>query len=200
MTDQRVQTFVDEHPVMRWGPVFAGWFVAIGMALVLYEFGLALGLSAFDPHDATNATTVMRGVTVGAAVWTILTWGASLWIGAMVASWFDGGDDTEMGVVRGLTVWGLAMASTALLAATGLTHAALANMLPQTGGPAANPSQAAHYVAALMWVAFGSSLVSLITSVIGGWLGAHQVHHVYHLRKYPRRQAAAAGRLGPHST
>ncbi len=199
MTDQRVQTFVDEHPVMRWGPVFAGWFVAIGTALVLYEFGLALGLSAFDPHAAVNAAAATRGVTAGAAVWTILTWGASLWTGGMVASWFDGSDDTEMGVVRGLTVWGLAMASTALLAATGLTHAAVNSMLPQSAGPAANPAQAAHYLAALMWVAFGSSLVSLVTSVIGGWLGAHQVHHVYHLRKYPRRQAAAVGRPGPHA-
>ncbi|MGA8095759.1 MAG: hypothetical protein WB823_15990 [Steroidobacteraceae bacterium] len=91
-------------------------------------------------------------------------------MGGMFASWFDGGDDTEMGVVRGLTVGGLSMASTALLAASGLMHVAIVNMMPQTGGPAANPTQAAHYVATLMWVAFGSALVSLITSVVGGWL------------------------------
>jgi hypothetical protein len=191
MIDQRVQAVVDEHPVMRWGAVFAGWFVATGIALVLYTFGLALGLSALDPH---NATAVTRGVSVGAAVWTILIWGASLWMGGMFASWFDGSDDTEMGVVRGLTVWGLAMASTALLAASGLMHLAFANMMAQAGGPAASPAQAAHYLATLMWVAFGSALVSLITSVVGGWLGAHQVHHVYHLRKYARHRAAASVR------
>jgi hypothetical protein len=191
MTDQRVQAVVEEHPVMRWGAVFAGWFVATGMALVLYAFGLALGLSAFDPR---NAASVTHGASTGAAVWTILTWGTSLWIGGMFASWFDGRDDTEMGVVRGLTVWGLSMASTALLAASGLMHVALVNMMPQTGGPAANPTQTAHYVATLMWVAFGSALVSLITSVVGGWLGARQVHHVYHLRKYTRHRAAGLGR------
>ena len=185
MTDQRMQTVVDEHPPMRWGAVFAGWFLATGMALVLYAFGLAVGLSALDPR---NATAVTHGVSVGAAVWTILTWGASLWMGGMFASWFDGRDDTEMGVVRGLTVWGLSMASTALLAASGLMHVALVNMIPQAGGPAANPAQAAHYVAALMWVAFGAAVVSLITSVVGGWLGAHQIHHVYHLRKYARHR------------
>lgn len=191
MTDQHMQAVIDEHPVMRWGAVFAGWLVAIGIALVLYAFGLALGLSALDPH---NATAVTHGLSTGAAVWTILTWGASLWMGGMFASWFDGRDDTEMGVVRGLTVWGLSMASTALLAASGLMHVALVNMMPQAGGPAANPAQAAHYVATLMWVAFGSSLVSLITSVVGGWLGAHQIHHVYHLRKYARQRAASLGR------
>jgi hypothetical protein len=190
MTEQRVSAVVEEHPVMRWGAVFAGWFVATGIALVLYTFGLALGLSAFDPHDAAAVT---HGVSVAAAVWTILTWGASLWMGGMFASWFDGRDDTEMGVVRGLTVWGLSMAATALLAASGLMHA-LVNMMPQTAAPPANPAQVTRYVAALMWVAFGSALVSLITSVIGGWLGAHQVHHVYHLRKYSKHRAAALGR------
>lgn len=120
--DQHMHAIVDEHPVMRWGAVFAGWFVATGIALVLYTFGLALGLSALDPH---NTTAVTHGVSAGVAVWTILTWGASLWMGGMFASWFDGGDDTEMGVVRGLTVWGLSMASTALLAASGLMHVAI---------------------------------------------------------------------------
>lgn len=186
-----MQTVIDEHPVMRWGAVFAGWFVAVGMALLLYAFGLAVGLSALDPR---NSAAVTHGVSVGAAVWSILTWGASLWMGGMFASWFDGRDDTEMGVVRGLTVWGLSMGSTALLAASGLMHASLINVMPQTGGPAANPTQAAHYIAALMWVAFGCALVSLITSVIGGWLGSHQIHHVYHLRKYSRHRAASLGR------
>jgi hypothetical protein len=190
MPDQHLQTIVDEHPVMRWGAVFAGWFVATGMALLLYAFGLALGLTAFDPR---NSTAVMHGVSVGAAVWTILTWGASLWMGGMFASWFDGRDDNEMGVVRGLTVWGLSMTSTALLAASGLMHAALVSVMPQATGPAANPTEAAHYIAALMWVAFGSAVLSLITSVVGGWLGSHQIHHVYHLRKYARHRAASLG-------
>jgi len=191
MSDQRTQAVVDEHPVMRWGAVFAGWFVATGVALVLYAFGLALGLSALDPH---NAAAVAHGVSAGAAVWTILTWSASLWMGGMFASWFDGRDDTEMGVVRGLTVWGVSMAATALLATSGLMHMTLVNMMPPAGGPTANPTQAAHYVATLMWVAFGSSLVSLITSLVGGWLGAHQIHHVYHLRQYARHRAASFGR------
>jgi hypothetical protein len=65
MTDQHMQAVVDEHPAMRWGAVFAGWFVATGIALVLYAFGLALGLSALDPH---NATAVTHGLPTGAAV------------------------------------------------------------------------------------------------------------------------------------
>lgn len=184
--DQRTQAVVREHPAMRWGAVFAGWFVATGTALLLYAFGMAVGFSAFDPR---NVTAVAHGVSAGAIVWTILTWAAALWSGGMFASWFDGRNDTEMGVVRGLTVWGVSMAATGLLLASGLTHAAFITTTvggggAAMGGPAVDSTQAAHYLAAVMWTAFGSAVVSLITSALGGWMGAHHVHHVYHLRQY----------------
>ena len=181
MVDQRSHAVVGAHPVMRWGAVFAGWFVATGMALVLYVFGLAVGFSAFEPRDVTAVT---HGVSAGAFVWTILTWGVALWMGGMFASWFDGHNDTEMGVVRGLTVWGLSVAAAGLLVVSGLTHVAFLNSMPEAGGPPVDRMQAAHYVATMMWVAFGSSVVSLITAALGGWVGAKHVHHVYHLRNY----------------
>lgn len=184
--DQRTQATVREHPVMRWGAIFAGWFVATGTALLLYAFGMAIGFSALDPR---NAAAVARGVSAGVIVWVILTWAAALWTGGMFASWFDGRNDTEMGVVRGLTVWGLSMAATGLVMASGLTHAAFVSAAVETGGAGGgsatiDPTQAAHYLAALMWTAFGSAVVSLITAAVGGWMGAHHVHRVYHLRRY----------------
>jgi hypothetical protein len=179
--DHRTQAAAREHPVMQWGAVFAGWFVATGTAMLLYAFGMAVGLSTFDPR---NAAAVAHGVSPAAIVWTILTWAAASWTGGMFASWFDGRNDTEMGVVRGLTVWGLSMAATGLLIASGLTHAALVTRVSETGVPAVDPGQSAHYLSALMWTAFGSAVVSLITSALGGWMGAHHVHHVYHLRRY----------------
>jgi hypothetical protein len=185
------RTVIGEHPTLRWGPVWAGWFVASGTALLLYAFGMAVGFSAFDPGDET---AVAHGVSGGAIVWVILTWAAALWTGAMFASWFDGRNDTEMGVVRGLTVWGLSMAATALASASGFAHGAFITAA-QSGGsalgaPAVDPARAAHYLAAVMWTAFGSAVVSLVTSVLGGWMGAHHVHRVYHLRHYPEHRRA----------
>lgn len=179
--DQRAHTVLHEHPAMRWGAIFAGWLVATGTAFLLYAFGIAVGFSAIDPHDAA---AVHHGLSAGAIVWTILTWGAALWTGGMFASWFDGRNDTEMGVVRGVTVWGLSMAATGLLAARGLTHAAYLSSAAQAGAPMIDPTQAAHYLAAVMWAAFGSAVVALITAAIGGWMGAHHIHRVYHLRQY----------------
>ncbi|HWF99829.1 MAG TPA: hypothetical protein VN691_11600 [Steroidobacteraceae bacterium] len=185
IADQRPQTAAREHPVIHWGAIFAGWFVATGTALLLYAFGMAVGFSAFDPH---NAAAVAHGVSAGVIVWVILTWAASLWTGGMFASWFDGRNDTEMGVVRGLAVWGLSMAATGLLIASGLTHAAFMTTAVGTGGTAGgasiDPTQASHYLAAVMWTAFGSAVVSLIMAAFGGWTGAHHVHRVYHLRRY----------------
>ena len=191
--EQRTPATVREHPVMRWGAVFAGWFVATGTVMLLYAFGMAIGFSAFDPR---NAAAVAHGASAGATVWTILTWAAALWTGGMFASWFDGRNDTEMGVVRGLTVWGVSMAATGLVLASGLTHAAFitttaATGVGTTGGPTVDPTQAAHYLAAIMWTAFGSAVVSLITSALGGWMGAHHVHRVYHLRHYAQHGRAS---------
>lgn len=182
VVEGRGGTLVREHPFMRWGAVFAGWFVASGTATVLYAFGLAVGLSAFNPQ---NAAAVSRGISAGVMVWVILTWGASLWVGAMFASWFDGGNDTEMGVVRGLTVWGLSVAATGLLVVSGLTHVGFVISMPQTATPTVDPAQLAHYTARMMWAAFGASALALFTAAVGGWVGARQVHHVYHLREYP---------------
>ena len=190
--DQRTQSAIGEHPALRWGAVWAGWFIATGTALLLYAFGMAVGFSAFDPR---NATAVAHGVSGGAIVWVILTWAAALWTGGMFASWFDGRNDTEMGVVRGLTVCGLSMAATALASASGLAHGAFMTAVQSggsaLGGPAVDPVRAAHYLAAVMWTAFGSAVVSLITSAIGGWMGAHHVHRVYHLRRYSPHARAA---------
>ena len=181
------QAGVGEHPVMRWGAVFAGWFVATGSALLLYSFGLAIGFSAFNPHDAA---TVARGVSAGAFIWIVLTWGTALWTGGMFASWFDGRNDTEMGVIRGLTVWGLSMTATGLTIGRGITRAAFVTTA-NAGAPVVNPAQATHYVAVIMWVAFVSAVVSLITAALGGWMGAHHVHRVYHLRQYIEHGRAA---------
>jgi hypothetical protein len=167
---------------MRWGAIFAGWFVATGTALLLYAFGLAIGFSAVNPHDPA---TVAHGVSAGAFVWMVLTWGAALWTGGMFASWFDGRNDTEMGVVRGLTIWGLSMTATALAIASGLAHAAFTTAASGAAAPAVDPAQATHYVAAVMWAGFASAVVSLIAAAFGGWMGAHHVHRVYHLRQYP---------------
>jgi len=177
------------HPALNWGAIFSGWLVATGTAALLYVAGLALGFSAFDPH---NAALTAKGISIGAALWMILTWGGSLFLGALFASWFDGRNDAEMGAVRGIAVWGLAVSATGLLIVTGLAHVGFINIdayAPAGTASGVDAEAVAHYTAATMWVAFVSGLLALVTAALGGWLGARHVPHVYHLRVYeaPRR-------------
>ncbi len=109
------------HPVMRWGAIIGGWLVATAIASMLYAAGLALGFSALD---ASNAEATAKGIGMGTAGWMVLTWTASLFLGAMFASWFDGRSDPTMGALHGVTVWGLSIAASGLLLALGLAQVA----------------------------------------------------------------------------
>lgn len=138
------------HPRMSWGAVIAGWTVAVGMASLLYLMGLAVGLSIVDPERAANSA---RGLGAGTGIWMILTWVFALFIGGMFASWFDGKNDTTMGAMHGVTVWGLAVVMSGILLSAGIgramnapalfgSHAATGptgSTYPQTQGPPGSP-------------------------------------------------------------
>jgi hypothetical protein len=104
---------------MRWSAIIGGWLVATGIASLMYAAGLALGFTAFDPY---NAEATAKGVGMGTAVWMVLTWAVSLFLGGMFASWFDGRSDQTVGTLHGVTVWGLSVAASGLLLAVGLTQ------------------------------------------------------------------------------
>jgi hypothetical protein len=146
---------------MNWGAIFAGWLVATGIASLIYVGGLAVGFDGFDPYDAA---------ATGAAIWIILTWAVSLFIGGMFASWFDGKADPTVGTLHGITVWGLAVTASGLifmLCSAGAGHAAR------------DP-----YSATAMGVTFLSIFIALVAAAVGGWLGAGHIHKVHHTRRY----------------
>ena len=127
------------HPRMNWGAIFAGWFVATGIAGLLYVAGLALGFAAFNPHDVASTT---KGIGIGTAVWVVVSWVAGLFVGGMFASWFDGNADETMGAMHGIAVWGVSLTATALWLALGLS-AAIHHDKPGNGMMGAPPRMAA---------------------------------------------------------
>ena len=135
---------VDENPTMNWGAVLAGWAVATAVAVVLFLGGLALGFSAFDANDAAATA---KGIGLGTVGWVVLTWAGALFVGGMFASWFDGKDDETMGSMHGVSVWGVSVLVSAMVAACGLGHATSAGA-SAIGGGATILSQAAATVGA----------------------------------------------------
>jgi hypothetical protein len=107
------------HATMRWSAIIGGWLVATGIASMMYVAGLAIGFTAFDPY---NAAATAKGIGMGTAIWMVLTWAVSLFLGGMFASWFDGRADQTVGCLHGVAVWGLSIAASGLLLAVGLTQ------------------------------------------------------------------------------
>lgn len=263
---------VFDTPPLSFKAIFAGWFIATGVAALLYLAGLALGFSSFNAWDAAGSA---KGIGIGTAIWMVITWVSALFLGGMFASWFDGRNDDTTGAVHGVAVWGVSMVATAIWVAVGLsqavtTHGAIATMhapdttigarsstsaipatvtvldanirhlipadgksdhglsAPITAALIANHDDtasallaaesgtsqadaatalarlapevqtarrdakvaadaAAHYAAMTLWIAFISAFLAMIAAALGGWLGAGQVHRVYHLRRYPGR-------------
>ena len=102
-----------------WGAILGGWIVATGIATLMYVAGLAFGFSAFDPY---NASASAKGIGIGTAIWIVLTWVVSLFLGGMFASWFDGKADQTVGTLHGVAVWGLAVAASGLFVTLGITQ------------------------------------------------------------------------------
>jgi hypothetical protein len=92
----------------------------------------------------------------------------------------------------------------ALLLANDVPADAIDQTLPrlETEAGAANAQlkidadRAAHYASMAMWVAFLTGLLALVTAALGGWMGAGNVHRVYHLRRYEGRPIVNSSDLG----
>lgn len=82
-----------------------------------------------------------------------------------------------------------------LLMADGVSSGQIDQVMPRLANEAdaankqikADANRAARYTAIALWVAFLSGLLALLGAAVGGWLGSHNVHRVYHLRRYADR-------------
>ncbi|HEY8923475.1 MAG TPA: hypothetical protein VIU64_03780 [Polyangia bacterium] len=122
---------------IAWGPIIGGTIAALSTWILLYSLGLALGLSAVDPSDASS----LRGSGIFTGVWSLVTPLVALFVGGMVASRGSGLPSRGDGALHGLLVWGLTtlvgvwlvmgLLTTILGGALDVSRAAL-----QTGGAA----------------------------------------------------------------
>jgi hypothetical protein len=102
-----------------------------------------------------------------------------------------GGDDAVVASILGNRT----DTTRALLMADGVSSEAIDQTLPRlaTEADAANTKikadadRAAHYTSMALWVTFLAGLLALLAAAIGGWMGAGNVHRVYHLRRYEGR-------------
>jgi hypothetical protein len=111
VVDEATSTF---H--ISWGAVFGGTFVALGLWILLHALGLAAGLTAINPND----TSSLRGLGIGAGVWSIVAPLIALFLGGFVGARTAGVIDRGTGALHGAVLWGLTTVLGVVLVATTL--------------------------------------------------------------------------------
>lgn len=115
---EAVITDVRRTTQISWGAVFAGWVVSFGIALLFYQLGTAIGLTAIDPTQQ-DPGAIARGFGIGTGIWVVLTWAVSMFLGGLFASRLAGRGDSTVGMLHGMTVWGIATVLTVILGLMG---------------------------------------------------------------------------------
>lgn len=88
---------------VSWGALFAGAAAALGVWILLYAFGVALGLSTVDPNDSDT----LRASGIFTGVWGLVAPLVALFIGGLVAGRSGGALGRPGGALHGLVVWSL---------------------------------------------------------------------------------------------
>jgi hypothetical protein len=144
---------VAERPRLSWGAIFGGAVTALGLWILLYSFGLAIGLSSLNPAEPGSA----RGAGIFTGVWALIAPLVALFVGGWVAGRGAGLRTRGTGAAHGLVMWGL----TTLVGAS-----MIAVLMSALVGGAVSVGRAA--------VSAGGSAIGAAASSSGGaakWLG-----------------------------
>ena len=105
---------------VRWGGVMSGFFVALGVLLLMGALGLAIGVTALgDPRAATSATAT--GLGIGGGVWAFITLVAAVFLGSLVSTAVTDQPDRTGAVMHGALVWVLFSLFTVWMIASGIS-------------------------------------------------------------------------------
>jgi len=98
----------------------SGFFVAIGVLIMMGALGLAIGVTALgDPRAATGETASDLGI--GAGVWAFITMLVALFLGGMVSTKVTDRPDRPGAMIHGVLVWVLFSLFTVWMIASGIS-------------------------------------------------------------------------------
>jgi hypothetical protein len=116
----RSTRFLPRGTRVRWGGVMSGFFVALGVLLLMGALGLAIGVTALgDPRAATSATA--SGLGIGGGVWAFITLVAAVFLGSLVSTAVTDRPDRTGAVIHGTLVWVLLSLFSVWMIASGVS-------------------------------------------------------------------------------
>lgn len=153
--------------IIRWGPVFAGFFASLAVIVLLGVLGAAVGLQ-FVGGAAPG--TAPGGDGTGAAIWGAIM----LIIGFFVGGWIAGRTAAIVGAttgwMHGFVVWALTTTVLVALGAFGL-GSAIGAIVSAGGAPVTTAATNISIAQGAAWGTFIALILGLIFAAIGGWVG-----------------------------
>jgi hypothetical protein len=164
----------EQYGGFKFGAVFFGWVVAVGIGVLLTSIlsatGAAIGLTDADTSEISGQDAQTIGIVGGVLLLMFLA--IAYYAGGYVAgrlARFDGGR-------QGLGVWLFALAVALVLAAAGAVLGAEYNVLDQLNVVPRLPDDAGSLTIGGLIVLAVVLVVTLVAATLGGKLG-EQFHH-----------------------
>ncbi len=171
---ERAERVSDVGTRVNWGAIWAGTMVALGMETLFALFGFFIGFNMFN----VNAANPWSGMSVWAFVWYLVTAGWSGFFGAWCAARLSGFAIPRVGILHGITVWGISTVATLLVVVTGVfsllragVALALTNPAATGGNLVVSPQGVANTISEYSGIFWGGVFLGFLTAILGGWLG-----------------------------
>lgn len=116
---EEIITDADRGSLLSWGAIIAGLFVLVATSWLLYLLGLALGVSV---ADASDGDAIGEGLGMSVVAWMLVSSLAAYFLGSMLAARVSGKTDSTVGMLHGLTLWGVATTLMVVLSYIGVTN------------------------------------------------------------------------------
>lgn len=165
---------------VEWAAIIGGALAAVGISIILFTLGPAIGLSSVEPWSF--ATPTPSTFVIGAGIWLIVT----QWLASGLGGYLTGRLRTKWVGIRtdevffrdtahGFLAWALATVIVATMATLGSALAGSAAVATGTEGVSAEAAEQARQVA--MNFSFYTALSLLIGAFIGSVAGALGGYH-----------------------
>jgi len=150
-TDMRGQGDRLRVPIVRWGAVFAGAVVAIGLLFLLNSFFEALAFSS-------DVTWFRDTISWWRAIDSIVV----LAVAGLLAGWLARTPGWGAGLLNGITAWGLLIAGATIV---GVSSDVPITSLAQAGAQIGDPQRGS------LWPTFLAYALGFVAAAVGGMIG-----------------------------
>lgn len=154
---------------LKWGPIWAGMLMALGVFFLLSLAAIAAGLQAAPGAEEEDLGAVAAIVTSAIAL-------VAFFLGGFVSAWSAGLADPGRALLNGFLVWSLWLAIVILLAALGFGAivGAMGDLFGEVAvsGPDVDPAELVDILRASAWQTLLALGLTAAAAALGGVVGA----------------------------